>query len=103
MTNSMIQFFIFIIFIIILILILLVLNLLLSKIFKKRVEIELVKLRYPYHDSSILSQILGYNSNKYSFPRMLSIIVSKVAIKNPSLDILYSKEKIEEILESKYY
>lgn len=60
----------------------------LSQLFNKEVELELIPLQYPYHDSNILAQLIGLNSNKYNFNRMLKTLFNKAYIltnKNSSL------------------
>ena len=56
------------------------LGLMLSQIFNKEVELELVPLQYPYHDSLILAQLIGLNSNKYNFNKMLTKLFNKAHI-----------------------
>src|SRR5439155_24241238 len=48
--------------------------------FNKEVELELIPLRYPYHDSNILAQLIGLNSKKYNFNRMLQKLFKKANI-----------------------
>lgn len=74
---------------------------LLSRLLNKKVEIEIIKLQSPFHDSNILSQILGYNANRYNFKRLIRKVLPKAGIKNPSQDIFYANNKAEEISESK--
>lgn len=52
----------------------------LNQIFNKPVELELIPLRYPYHDSTILAQVLAVNSNKYNFNRMMQKLFQKATI-----------------------
>ena len=73
----------------------------LGTILNKKVEFEIIKLQFPFHDSKILSHILGYNANTYKFTRIISKLFPKAVIKNPSQDILFMKEKKDELLESK--
>jgi hypothetical protein len=60
------------------------LSIIFSKIFKKRVEFEIIKAQLPFQDSNILAQILGYNANNYNFRRMIKILTPRAVIKNPS-------------------
>lgn len=46
----------------------------LSKYFFKDVELELISLCYPYYDSNILAQLIGLNSNKYNFTKILALL-----------------------------
>lgn len=41
------------------------------------VELRLVRLQYPYLDSSILAQYLGVNAGKYNFLRMKKMLFKK--------------------------
>lgn len=52
----------------------------LNQIFNKPVELELVPLRYPYHDSTILAQVIALNSKKYNFNRMMQKLFQKATI-----------------------
>jgi hypothetical protein len=56
------------------------LTLILAKIFKKDVELELVKLHYPYHNSDILAKFIALNGKKYNFIRIRKNIFNKVDI-----------------------
>lgn len=58
-----------------------------SKIFKKKVEFEIIKAQLPFQDSNILAQVLGYNANNYKFRRMLKILIPRAVIKNPSKEL----------------
>jgi len=71
----------------------------LSQYLNKKVEFEIIRLEYPFHDSKILSQVLGFNANKYNFRRMWIKLLPLAVIKNPSEDIWYEIEKSEENLE----
>jgi hypothetical protein len=42
---------------------------LLSKILQTNVQIEIVRLKYVYHDSNIFAQFLGINSHKTTYGR----------------------------------
>jgi hypothetical protein len=63
------------------------LSILFSKIFKKKIEFEIIKAQLPFQDSHFLSQILGYNANKYNFRKMLKVLVPRAVIKNPSKEL----------------
>ena len=52
----------------------------LNQIFNKPVELELIPLRYPYHDSTILAQVIALNSEKYNFNRMMQKLFQKATI-----------------------
>lgn len=60
-----------------------------GKIFNKKVEFEIIRLQFPFHDSNILAQILGYNANKYKFNRMIKLLLPKAVIKNPSRELSF--------------
>jgi hypothetical protein len=62
-------------------------SLILGSILNKKVELEIVKLQFPFHDSSILAQILGINANKYNFTLMVKKILQLSHLKNPSKNI----------------
>lgn len=62
-------------------------SLILGSIFNKKVELEIVKLQFPFHDSQILAQILGINANKYNFTLMVKKILQLSHLKNPSKDL----------------
>jgi hypothetical protein len=64
------------------------LNIIFSKIFKKKVEFEIVKAQLPFQDANILAQIVGYNANNYKFRRMLKILIPRAVIKNPSKELI---------------
>jgi len=61
------------------------LSLLLSKYFKKPVELELERLYYPYYDSQILANLIGLISNIYKFRRILHKVFFAAKLKNPIL------------------
>lgn len=55
---------------------------LLSEILQTEVELDLVLLRYPYHDSHILAQFLGLNSKRYNFNNLVKKLFKKATIFN---------------------
>lgn len=57
----------------------------LSKIFNKNIELQLIKLDYPYHDSSILAEAIGSNSKRYKFRKILDMLWLKAVVKNPAI------------------
>ena len=59
----------------------------LSTVFKKKIELDIIRLYFPFHDSKILAKVLGSssNTNKYKFSRMIQKLLPKAVIKNPSL------------------
>jgi len=74
---------------------------LLSKILNIKVELEIVKVETPFQDSSMISQILGYNSKKWYFYRMWRTLLPKIGIQNPTQNLNYTIEKKEEDIERK--
>jgi hypothetical protein len=52
----------------------------LSKLFKRPVELRLVRLHYPYLNSHILAQYIAINSRKYNFTRIQRAIFSAVRV-----------------------
>lgn len=52
----------------------------LSEILKTDVELDIVELRYPYHDSHILAQLVGFNTKKYNFFRLVKKLFQKTRI-----------------------
>jgi hypothetical protein len=55
----------------------------LSKLFKRPVELRLVRLHYPYLDSYILAQYIAINTAKYNFTRIVSRLWGANAIFTP--------------------
>lgn len=54
----------------------------LNKIFNKPVELDLIRLHYPYNDSNILVNLLGIMINKIKFRIILRRLFEKAVIKN---------------------
>lgn len=52
--------------------------LLLSKLLKTNVQLELVRLKYVYHDSNILAQFLGLNSHRSTYGKFKKLLWRKV-------------------------
>lgn len=52
--------------------------LLLSKILRTNVQLELVRLKYVYHDSNILAQFLGINSHRNTYGKFKNLLWRKV-------------------------
>lgn len=59
----------------------------LSKIFKRPVEVRLVRLYYPYLNSHILAQYIAINSRKYNFTRIQRAIFGAVPLAKVDGDI----------------
>jgi hypothetical protein len=51
------------------------------------VELRLVRLQYPYLDSSILAQYLALNARKYNFLRMKKRLFKKTPISSKQLNL----------------
>lgn len=58
----------------------------LGKLFGKKIELNIIRLHFLFHDSTILSKILGSsnNSSKYKFSRMIQNLLPRAVIRNPS-------------------
>lgn len=61
------------------------LAILLSKMLQNNVQLELVRLKYVYHDSNILAQFLGLNSHKSTYGQFKNILRRKVSIHEEAL------------------
>lgn len=55
----------------------------LEKWFKKTVILELVRLKYPYHESNILAQVLALSSKMKNFREIMIKILFTIPITNP--------------------
>lgn len=53
---------------------------LLSKMLNLKVELQLNKLNYPYHDSSILAKLIALNTNKRRFTSIMKLIIDKASL-----------------------
>nr|YP_007476119.1 ribosomal protein S3 [Cantharellus cibarius]AGE93540.1 ribosomal protein S3 [Cantharellus cibarius] len=67
------------------------LGLLLSNLLQTHVEIELVRLTYPYHESKILSELVGINGKTISYSRIKYLLLNKSKILTPVSDIFNKK------------
>jgi Mitochondrial ribosomal protein (VAR1) len=56
----------------------------LESVFGKVVEVDIKKLKYPYHDSNMLSQILKTSSYRTTFRNMMKRILYTATINNPT-------------------
>jgi hypothetical protein len=56
----------------------------LERVFNKTVILDLVRLKYPYHDSNILSQVLGLSTKRKNFRKMMRKLLYTATIKNPT-------------------
>lgn len=60
--------------------------LLLSKLLKTNVQLELVRLKYVYHDSNILAQFLGINSHKSTYGQFKNLLWRRVSTNSKFLN-----------------
>lgn len=64
---------------------------LLSKLFDRQVELQFVKLNYPYLNSTILAKYIRHNTNKYKFRRIKgSLFRKRPIVKNVESNEAYS-------------
>lgn len=63
--------------------------LLLSKILKTNVQLEIVRLKYVYHDSNILAQFLGINSHKSTYGKIKNLLWKRVNTQTNSIKTAY--------------
>jgi hypothetical protein len=56
----------------------------LEKLFNKPIELNLIRLKYPYHESNILAQVLALSSKKYKFFLIMRKLFYTASIKHPS-------------------
>jgi hypothetical protein len=52
----------------------------LSLLFKVKVELNCIPLKYPYLDSSILAKFINLNTNKYKFDKIVRVLFRKASI-----------------------
>lgn len=64
-----------------------ILSQLLSKIFNKPVQLELIRLHYPFYDPNIIANLLSYFSENLKIRRLLSKIYKSALITKPSANI----------------
>uniref|UniRef100_UPI001FA6E0DF ribosomal protein S3 n=1 Tax=Pulveroboletus ravenelii TaxID=80668 RepID=UPI001FA6E0DF len=60
---------------------------LLSKIFNKPVQLELIRLHYPFYDPNIIVNLLSYLSQKFKIRRLLGKIYKSTLITKPTANI----------------
>jgi len=53
---------------------------LLSDILRTEVELEIVLLKYPYHDSNIFAQFLGFKAKKLTYGKIKNKIIKKIPV-----------------------
>lgn len=54
----------------------------LSKVYKRPVQLRLVRLHYPYLNSSILAQLIAMNTQKYNFKAIMTRLFRRVKVSN---------------------
>src|SRR5258708_5170114 len=72
------------------------LGLLLSHLLQTHVEVELVRLNYPYHESKILSELVGINGKNLSYSRIKYLLLNKYKILTP-VTYIFNKKVINSI------
>src|SRR5258705_179362 len=73
-----------------------ILGLLLSHLLQTHVEVELVRLNYPYHESKILSELVGINGKNLSYSRIKYLLLNKYKILTP-VTYIFNKKVINSI------
>lgn len=53
---------------------------LLSDILATEVQLEIVQLKYPYHDSNIFAQLLGFKARKLTYGKIKNKIIKKIPV-----------------------
>ena len=74
--------------------------LILSEILQTNVELDIVELRYPYHDSHILAQFLGLNTKKYNFYKLIKKLFQRAKIfkRNIISNSVMSKKRLNKVV-----
>ena len=55
----------------------------LESYFNCSVQLEITRLKYPFYNSNILSQLIGLNGRKYGYEQVLRKLFPKIYIRNP--------------------
>jgi hypothetical protein len=63
---------------------------LLSKLLNLKVELQMNQLKYPYHDSSILSKLIAFNTIDTRFRNIMSIILRRAKVITKPLKVYTS-------------
>ena len=58
----------------------------------KQTELRLVRLQYPYLDSTILAQYVAMNASKYNFTRMQKTLFNKISLVGPQFSKLVNNK-----------
>jgi hypothetical protein len=56
---------------------------LLESYFNCAIQLEITRLKYPYYNSNILSQLIGLNGKKYGYEQVIRKLFPKIYIRNP--------------------
>jgi hypothetical protein len=69
----------------------------LEKLFNKSIQLDLTRLHYPYHESNILSQVLGKSSkSRFSkFYRMMKTLEFTASVTQPGVKLYSNNSKIK--------
>jgi Mitochondrial ribosomal protein (VAR1) len=60
----------------------------LENLFKKTIILELVRLKYPYHESNILAQVLGLSSKSKNFRKIMIKLLYTATVSNPTNKVI---------------
>lgn len=71
---------------------------LLSKLLNLKVELELNNIKYPYHDSTILSKLIAFNTNKKRFNSIMNLIFKKASIITKTLRTYKENEEFYNVV-----
>lgn len=55
----------------------------LESYFNCSIQLEITRLKYPFYNSNILSQLIGLNGKKYGYEQVLRKLFPKIYIRNP--------------------
>ena len=69
----------------------------LEKVFNKPIELNLIRLKYPYHESNILAQVLALSSKKYKFFLIMKKLLYTANIKHPGKEAGIKNDTFKDI------
>jgi hypothetical protein len=69
----------------------------LEKVFNKPIELNLIRLKYPYHESNILAQVLALSSKKYKFFLIMKKLLYTANIKHPGKEAGINNDTFKDI------
>jgi Mitochondrial ribosomal protein (VAR1) len=52
--------------------------------FNCSIQLEITRLKYPFYDSNILSQLIGLNGKKYGYEQVINKLFPYIKIRNPN-------------------